>query len=257
MALWARNFCNSTLALSRNRSSSSFALRLLASSRAIVLRHERSSPNTHARPSPGGGILGSAPVPACVSVDGSMLIAGRVRWREEAGAHPRGDAFGCGRLGGLRSGLRGPAVHGHPRAQGVGRAGQVAGGLRPRERDRGLPPAQDAESSHDGLALDNSRDCVNYHKLLTLDMTDKIREYLAEIGRRGGQKSRRTLDPETARSMVRVREARRAYRRFRTSCFWSYRPDLHIGLDDVDWVAETLMKNGNREAWQVGRSLCL
>ena len=38
---------------------------------------------------------------------------------------------------------------------------------------------------------------------------------------------------------------------------WSYRPDLHIGLDDVDWVAETLMKNGNREAWQVGRSLCL
>ena len=87
-------------------------------------------------------------------------------------------------------------------------------------------------------------------------MTDKIRKYLAEIGRRGGQVSRRTLDPETARSMVRVREARRAYRRFRTSCFWSYRPDLHIGLDDVDWVAQTLMKNGGREAWRVGRSLC-
>ncbi len=99
--------------------------------------------------------------------------------------------------------------------------------------------------------------CVNYRKLLTLGMADKIREYLAEIGRRGGQKSRRTLDAETARSMVRVREARRAYRRFRTSCFWSYRPDLHIGLDDVNWVAETLMKNGNREAWRVGRSLCL
>ena len=105
--------------------------------------------------------------------------------------------------------------------------------------------------------MDESRDCVNDHKLLTLGMTDEIRDYLAEIGRRGGEKSRRTLDPETARSMVRVREARRAYRRFRTSCFWSYRPDLHIGLDDVDWVAETLMKNGNREAWQVGRSLCL
>jgi len=87
-------------------------------------------------------------------------------------------------------------------------------------------------------------------------MTDKIREYLAEIGRRGGKKSRRTLDSETARDMVRVREARRAYRRFRTSCFWSYRPDLLVGLDDVDWVAETLMKNGNREAWRIGRSLC-
>jgi len=83
-----------------------------------------------------------------------------------------------------------------------------------------------------------------------------MRKYFAEIGRRGGQKSRRTLDPDTARNMVRVREARRAYRRFRTSCFWSYRPDLAIGMDDVDWVAETLMRNGNREAWIIGRRLC-
>ncbi len=87
-------------------------------------------------------------------------------------------------------------------------------------------------------------------------MSDSVRAYLADIGRRGGQKSRRTLDPQTARDMVRVREARRAYRRFQTSCFWSYRPDLTIGLQDVDWVAETLMKNGNREAWRIGRRLC-
>lgn len=40
----------------------------------------------------------------------------------------------------------------------------------------------------------------------------KIRRYLAEIGARGGRKSRRTLDPETARQMVRAREARRAER---------------------------------------------
>lgn len=87
-------------------------------------------------------------------------------------------------------------------------------------------------------------------------MSDPIREYLAEIGRRGGRKSRRTLDPDTAREMVRVREARRAFRRFRTRCFWSYRPDLEIGPDDVEWVAETLMKYGNREAWEIGRRLC-
>jgi len=89
-----------------------------------------------------------------------------------------------------------------------------------------------------------------------LYMADDIKEYLAEIGRRGGKKSRRALDPETARNMVRVREARRAYRRFRASCFWSYNPDLQIGTNDVAWVADTLMKNGNREAWRVGRSLC-
>ena len=84
----------------------------------------------------------------------------------------------------------------------------------------------------------------------------KIRRYLAEIGSRGGRKSRRKLDPDVARGMVRVREARRAFRRFRSTCFWSYRPDLVIGADDVAWVAEQLMKHGNREAWRVGAKLC-
>lgn len=83
-----------------------------------------------------------------------------------------------------------------------------------------------------------------------------IREYLAQIGRRGGLKSRRALDPETAREMVRVREARRAYRRFRATCFWSYRPDLEITGADVRWVGEQLMKHGNRDAWRIGAKLC-
>lgn len=56
--------------------------------------------------------------------------------------------------------------------------------------------------------------------------------------------------------MVKVREARRAFRRFRSTCFWSYRPDLAIGAGDVAWVAEQLMKNGNREAWLAGAKLC-
>lgn len=90
-----------------------------------------------------------------------------------------------------------------------------------------------------------------------MDETDRqIRAYLAAIGRRGGQKSRRRLDPETARRMVAVREARRAFHRFRASCFWSYRPDLLIGLDDVPWVADQLMKHGGREAWRIGKALC-
>jgi len=85
---------------------------------------------------------------------------------------------------------------------------------------------------------------------------ESVREYLAKIGRKGGRRSRRALDSETARDMVRVREARRAFRRFHASCFWSHPPDLVIGLEDVPWVAETLMKHGNREAWRIGRSLC-
>jgi hypothetical protein len=85
---------------------------------------------------------------------------------------------------------------------------------------------------------------------------DEIRKYLAEIGRAGGRKSRRKLDPDTARAMVRVREARRAFNRYRTMCFWSCRPDLRIGLSDVPWVAEQLMKHGDRAAWRIGARLC-
>jgi hypothetical protein len=84
---------------------------------------------------------------------------------------------------------------------------------------------------------------------------DAVRRYLAEIGRRGGRKSRRALDHATARDMVRVREARRAFRRFRTTCFWSYRPDREIRIADVPWVAEQLRKHGNREAWNLAARL--
>jgi uncharacterized protein YceH (UPF0502 family) len=83
-----------------------------------------------------------------------------------------------------------------------------------------------------------------------------VKKYLSSIGRRGGLKSRRTLDTVTAREMVRVREARRAFRRYHTMCFWSYRADLKIAREDVAWVAEQLMKQGNREAWNVGVRLC-
>jgi len=83
----------------------------------------------------------------------------------------------------------------------------------------------------------------------------KIQRYLAEIGGRGGRKSRRTLDPETARQMVRVREARRAFRRFRVRCFWSYDPAYRVTADDIPWVAEQLMRQGNREAFLIGARL--
>lgn len=87
-------------------------------------------------------------------------------------------------------------------------------------------------------------------------MEHTIRTYLAEIGRKGGRKSRRTLAPETARTMVRVREARRAYRRFHAECFWSFDPNYLIGPSDIAWVAEQLRKHGGRDAWHVASTLC-
>ncbi len=83
-----------------------------------------------------------------------------------------------------------------------------------------------------------------------------MREYLSAIGRRGGRKSRRALDADEARNMVRVREARRAYRRFHTQCFWSYDPDYQVTLADVPWVVEQLRKHGGRSAWMKAAELC-
>ena len=87
-------------------------------------------------------------------------------------------------------------------------------------------------------------------------MNRSVRTYLAEIGRRGGRKSRRTLTPESAREMVRLREARRVYRRFHAECFWSYDPDYRVGLSDIDWVADRLRRHGGREAWEIASRLC-
>lgn len=83
-----------------------------------------------------------------------------------------------------------------------------------------------------------------------------IKRYLAEIGRTGGLKSRRSLDTETARNMVRVREARRAFRRFHAACFWSSPSDLEITTSDIPWVVEQLRRHGGAEAWAVAVKLC-
>ncbi|MCB0343222.1 MAG: hypothetical protein H6626_15060 [Pseudobdellovibrionaceae bacterium] len=87
-------------------------------------------------------------------------------------------------------------------------------------------------------------------------MDGKTRKYLSQMGRKGGLKSRRKLTPDQARKMVLVRDARRAYRKYHSQCFWSYDPELKIGLNDVKWVGEQLMKHGGRDTWLIGAKLC-
>ena len=87
-------------------------------------------------------------------------------------------------------------------------------------------------------------------------MDPKVRAYLAGIGSRGGRKSRRRLDSETARRMARVRDARRAFSRFHAECFWSCDPAYVVTNRDVPWVAEQLMKFGGRAGWELGARLC-
>ena len=87
-------------------------------------------------------------------------------------------------------------------------------------------------------------------------MDSSIREYLSQIGRQGGLKSRRKLAAEDAKSMVKVREARRAFRKFYSRCFWSYDSKYLVTSKEVSWVSEQLMKYGDRKAWEVGARLC-
>lgn len=86
-------------------------------------------------------------------------------------------------------------------------------------------------------------------------MQDSIRKYLSAIGKIGGKKSRRKLSSAEAKDMVRVREARKAFKRFATSCFWYSDPNYKISRNDIDWVASELKKYGSREAWNIAQRL--
>jgi hypothetical protein len=83
-----------------------------------------------------------------------------------------------------------------------------------------------------------------------------IQAYLAEIGRKGGKKSRRQLSCEDARAMVRVREARRAFRRFYAQCFWYMDEDATITRDDIPEIVRGLRLNGGREGFLLAAKLC-
>lgn len=68
--------------------------------------------------------------------------------------------------------------------------------------------------------------------------------------------SRRVLSSADARDMVRVREARRAFREFHAQCFWYLRPDLPISLDDIPEIVRGLRRNGGRKGFLVAARLC-
>lgn len=87
-------------------------------------------------------------------------------------------------------------------------------------------------------------------------MNPTISRYMAEIGRTGGRKSRRKLDGEQARQMVRIREARRAFREFHDRCFWSSPPDFRVMQQDIPWVIEQLRRHGGRAGWERAERLC-
>ena len=91
---------------------------------------------------------------------------------------------------------------------------------------------------------------------MTNNGNQTVREYLAAIGRIGGTRSRRELSTADARNMVRVREARRAYRRCHASCFWYMDADRKITLEDIPAIVRGLRQHGGREGYLLAEKLC-
>lgn len=79
---------------------------------------------------------------------------------------------------------------------------------------------------------------------------------MAAIGSKGGRKSRRQLDPMKAKEMVRLREARKAFRAFHATCFWSNPTDYAVKVTDIEWIIDQLKQNGGRAGWEQAHRLC-
>jgi hypothetical protein len=86
-------------------------------------------------------------------------------------------------------------------------------------------------------------------------MNSTIGRYMSTIGSRGGKKSKRRLDPAQARRMVAVREAQKAYDQHRHEYFWSYQEGAKIRFEDIEWVVQGLMNEGNRAAFEKARQI--
>lgn len=83
-----------------------------------------------------------------------------------------------------------------------------------------------------------------------------VQKYLSQIGQKGGRKSKRELSPEQSRSMLRIREARRAFRNCYAQCFWSFDPNYKVSAQDIPWIMDQLLKNGNQRTMKYVQILC-
>jgi hypothetical protein len=84
---------------------------------------------------------------------------------------------------------------------------------------------------------------------------DEIKTFLRKSGSKGSGRSRRRLDSHQARRMVAVREARRAFRVYKTQCFWSFDPDWSIHNAQVPLVIQTLRSEGNAQAFALAKRI--
>jgi len=86
-------------------------------------------------------------------------------------------------------------------------------------------------------------------------ISDEIKTCLRGIGAEGGRGGIRRLDSAQARRMAAVHEARRAFRDYKTQCFWSFDPAWNIQNEQVPLVIRTLRNEGNAQAFALAKRI--
>ena len=88
------------------------------------------------------------------------------------------------------------------------------------------------------------------------DTQDPPQSHFTRIGPKAGSRIRRSRSSADDQDVVRVRDARRAFRDFYAQCFWYLRPDMQITLREVPQIVRGLRQNGGRQGFLVAERLC-
>lgn len=67
---------------------------------------------------------------------------------------------------------------------------------------------------------------------------------------------RMSIAPQQLDRDSRLALAQRAYREFRSQCFWSYRSDLVLTEDKIPFVIRGLRKYGGHKGYKIVAKLC-
>ena len=89
-----------------------------------------------------------------------------------------------------------------------------------------------------------------------MNARDGNRRKQAEINRCGGEQRKCAPSHEDAQEVVRIREARLAFRQYHAQCFWFMREDMQISATDIPEIAKGLRLHGGHRGMELAERLC-
>lgn len=75
------------------------------------------------------------------------------------------------------------------------------------------------------------------------------------MGSKGGRLSKRKLSPLESNQMLAVREANRAFKLYKSTCFWSFPDNFKVTQSNLYLVTKALKEQGNLKAFNKARQI--